>query len=200
MAPVIAKAVLESRQDEGDATKGDSVPTWGSALMENMMDNLQVTIKNIHLRFEEDTTTSLNNTLNLELYGRFEEDTTTSLAPEPFAAGVCIEEFKAYTVDPKDAESKVFSKDPKGWLKRFELKGFSIYFDSGIDVPNGGYASPLQELSSLPHLDKAAFQHAMRIAMNRQGTYTVGGIKSPKSPESNSHEVSSKPPNCVPQA
>ena len=72
----------------------------------------QVTIKNIHLRFEEDG--------------------ICSHAPAPFAAGVCIEEFTAYTCD-KD-EKPFFSKKPEGWLKRTELNGLSIYWDSGTRV------------------------------------------------------------------
>ena len=50
MEPVLQKAMMEARED-----KGKAAPTWGSALMENMFDNLQVTIKNIHIRFEDDT-------------------------------------------------------------------------------------------------------------------------------------------------
>ena len=99
----VMQKVLESRKaEEGE---GEQSQTWFAALLENIMDNIQVTVRKIHIRFEEDPALSNN----------------PAQESGKDAAGVCIEEFTAYTCDKE--ERPYFSKEPAGWLKRTELKG-----------------------------------------------------------------------------
>jgi len=85
MEEVLQQVMADRTAESGT---GEEARTWSSSLMENIVDNVQVTIKNIHIRFEEDG--------------------VCSHAPAPFAVGIVADEFTSFTCD-KD-ERPFFSK------------------------------------------------------------------------------------------
>lgn len=85
----------------------DERQTWLGALTSKLVDNVQVRIKNIHLRYEDDQST-----------------------PEhPFAAGITLSSFTAVSTDENWVEAFI-QNSVDGVHKLANLDGLSIYFDT----------------------------------------------------------------------
>ncbi|KAL7419546.1 Vacuolar protein sorting-associated protein 13 [Cryptotrichosporon argae] len=85
---------------------GDKQSYFG-AVISKAIDNVQVHIKNIHIRYEDSSST-----------------------PEhPFAAGVTLSEFKAVSTDENWIEAFI-SDSLKGVHKLVQLQGLAVYFDT----------------------------------------------------------------------
>ena len=106
------------------------------------MDNVQVHVKSIHVRYEDRTST-----------------------PEhPFAAGITLSEFKAVSTDSNWVET--FIQDSlKGVHKLVQLGALSVYFDTDTDSLDRGAddrQGTLDALSALLKSDNADRQYILR--------------------------------------
>lgn len=81
--------------------------TYMGAILSKVVDNVQIHVKNIHVRYEDGSST-----------------------PEhPFAAGFTLDEFKAVSTDEKWVEAFI-QDSAKGVHKLVKLAALSLYFDT----------------------------------------------------------------------
>nr|ODO02780.1 vacuolar protein sorting-associated protein vps13 [Cryptococcus depauperatus CBS 7855] len=98
-------------QDSDDETKQSYV----GAIISKVVDNVQIHVKNIHVRYEDETST-----------------------PEhPFAAGVTLKEFKAVSTDENWVEAFI-NDSLHGVHKLVQLGALAIYFDTDTMSLNRG--------------------------------------------------------------
>jgi len=111
---------LQGGEGETGPSGGGS---WGSALYYSMMDNLQLLVRHIHVRFEDDTIIAKPGC--------------------PLAAGFFLHSLQAYTTNA--AGKRCFSKDLGAFHKQVDIEGLALYWDTGDDALAGGYAKRMQK-------------------------------------------------------
>ncbi|ODO11680.1 hypothetical protein I350_00464 [Cryptococcus amylolentus CBS 6273] len=102
-----AEAVDSAANQVGQGAHDDSKQTYVGAIVSKVVDNVQIHIKNIHVRYEDGTST-----------------------PEhPFAAGITLNEFKAVSTDANWVEAFIHDS-LNGVHKLVQLGALAIYFDT----------------------------------------------------------------------
>jgi vacuolar protein sorting-associated protein 13A/C len=92
-----AASAAASKKDDG----------FTGRLIALVLNNVQVRVKHVHMRYEDDRTTPAR----------------------PFVCGITLESFSGVTVD--EAGAPAFVVDPKGFIhKLVELRNFAVYWDS----------------------------------------------------------------------
>lgn len=105
-----AESLDLAAQTSKNAAQGQSEEerqTWLGAFTSKLVDNVQIKLKNVHLRYEDDLSTPNH----------------------PFAAGVTLSSFKAVSTDENWVEAFIQS-GLEGVRKLATLDGLSIYFDT----------------------------------------------------------------------
>ncbi|WVQ82769.1 hypothetical protein IAT38_004901 [Cryptococcus sp. DSM 104549] len=110
-AEAVDNAASQVSQGSNDAAK----QTYMGAIISKIVDNVQIHIKNIHVRYEDGSST-----------------------PEhPFAAGVTLKEFKAVSTDENWVEA--FIQDSlQGVHKLVQLGALAVYFDTDAESLDKG--------------------------------------------------------------
>ncbi|EIW72804.1 hypothetical protein TREMEDRAFT_25659 [Tremella mesenterica DSM 1558] len=102
-----AEAVDNAASQVGAPGNDESKQTYIGAIVSKVVDNVQIHVKGIHVRYEDGTST-----------------------PEhPFAAGLSLDEFKAVSTDENWVEAFIHDS-VKGVHKLVKLSALSVYFDT----------------------------------------------------------------------
>lgn len=100
------------------ATSYSSWLSYGTGLLANIVENLQLTLSDVHLRYEDAVT----------------------CAPSAFAAGLTVESLVADSCDASWRRGFTLLRDPDGCsFKLLELNQLALYWDS-MQVPGGMFA------------------------------------------------------------
>ncbi len=125
----------------GDTTTGagGEKQTWLGALTQKLIDNVQVTVKNIHLRYEDDRSTP-EVSQNMQLMGKavmsmplfaFASNSLSFPLQHPFAAGFTLSSFRAISTDSDWHEAFIQDSSAQGGVRKLaSLDGLSLYFDT----------------------------------------------------------------------
>lgn len=99
------KRIEEAKKKESETNTTPINKTFAEKLVTQIINNIQIKIKNIHIRFEDETS-----------------------ATKPFALGVSLSEFTALTVD-KDGFQTLATEDISQVFKKVTLEGLSVYLN-----------------------------------------------------------------------
>lgn len=104
-------AAAAAKQTPGDAQDGDDATqqTWLSAFTQKLIDNVQISVENIHLRYED----------------------SLSTPSHPFAAGITLASFRAVSTDANWVEAFISNAAAQGGVHKLaSLDGLAVYFDT----------------------------------------------------------------------
>jgi len=99
----------KTKQGSSDGDEADGKQTYVKAYIETILGNLQVSISNIHIRYEDFTTSS-----------------------NPFRAGITLDHITAFTVDDAGERTFVASGALDRLLKIAQMSRLAVYFDTDV--------------------------------------------------------------------
>ncbi|XP_064629557.1 intermembrane lipid transfer protein VPS13D-like isoform X2 [Lineus longissimus] len=115
------------RSDKSQQQAGQSWLAYGTSLATNIIENVQLQINNVHLRYEDDCT----------------------VPGSTFACGIIIKSLSAQSTDGQWVPKFVSRDNSDVMHKLVDLQNFSIYWDDGVeligDLPHLDLAAALQK-------------------------------------------------------
>ncbi|CAG2102262.1 unnamed protein product [Medioppia subpectinata] len=109
------KAIHESTEKESQSYYASSYLSWrnyGSNFVSNIIENVQLKIRSVHIRYEDSST----------------------IAGIPFAAGIIIKNLSAHSTDENWVPKYVTRDNSEYMRKLLELEGFSVYWDTNTQL------------------------------------------------------------------
>ena len=130
------KAIRESTDKESQSYYASSYFSWrnyGSNFVSNIVENVQLKIRSVHIRYEDNST----------------------IAGIPFAAGIIIKNLSAHSTDENWVPKYVTRDNSEYMRKLVEMEGFSAYWDTNTKLFSHLELSEVVKLMR-SHLDRSS--------------------------------------------